>query len=264
VDDLDQASPEEHRARYERLKSSASARNKARPGAAAPGPVADSDVQWRERIPPGGYTTVRVGRGRRLRLTDEAGGASVTFMAWNAAQPSERYNAGDTVKLQWTARLSIGHALFSDMGRVLGRIVADTAAGHDALIGASTRAAGRRAGAGEARNGRDNLVLAAAKFGLGVADVPTPLAFFADLRTDEAGRFVWGDASAPGAEVEIACELDLLVALSNTAHPFDPRPRGGAVTAIVWAGDGADVGASGEEVGRGLENNARYLSELAS
>lgn len=247
---LDQASPEEHRARYEALKANATARRHATKDRADIQPI--SDVVLREIVPHGAYANLRIGRFQSLRLVDPSGTACVSFMAWNADDTSERYNAGDTVKLQWTAHLTAGRLLFSDMGRVIASIIADTAAGHDALIGGAKRSG---------RNARDNLVLAAAKFGLGGADVPTPIAFFAALGTDETGRFVWVGQSQPGRLVELRAEMNLLVAISNTSHPLDPQPGHAPIEAIVWrsqhpaADDPARHG--GEEAERGFENTDR-------
>ncbi len=63
--------------------------------------------------------------GERLRIVNPGGRAAVATLIWNADDSSERYNAGDTVKIQWNALLGKGDVLFSDMGRVLASIVED-------------------------------------------------------------------------------------------------------------------------------------------
>jgi urea carboxylase-associated protein 2 len=264
--ELDQATPEQHRARYAELKARAAERRALLPDAyAEPADIEASQIVSREIIPGGWYASFRVARWQSLRLVDIGGASAASLMLWNVDEPSERYNSGDTVKLQWTARLSSGRLLFSDMGRVLASITADTCGTHDALIGGSTEASNqRRYGIAGLRNSRDNLVLAAAKAGLGVADVPTPIAFFADLRTDEAGCFVWhGGVAAPGRLVELRAEMNLLVAVSNCPHPFDPRPDygPGPIEAVVWRSPprAADDPArhNGEEAERGFINTDR-------
>ena len=65
-------------------------------------------------------------RGQTLRLTDVEGGAAVAALFYNAEDPSERYNMPDTLKAQYTAFLTAGRVLYSDMGRVLVSIIADT------------------------------------------------------------------------------------------------------------------------------------------
>lgn len=265
TNELDQATPEQHRARYAELKTRAAERRSAPGGYAEPAGIEASQIVSQETIPGGWYASFRVARWQSLRLVDLGGASTASLMLWNADDASERYNSGDTVKLQWTARLSSGRLLFSDMGRVLASITADTCGAHDALIGGSTEASnGRRYGTAGLRNSRDNLVLAAGKLGLGVADIPTPIAFFADLRTDEAGRFVWHDgAAAPGRLVELRAEMNLLVAVSNCPHPFDPRPdyAPGPIEAVVWRSPppAADDPArhNGEEAERGFINTDR-------
>lgn len=266
---LDERTPAEHRARYEALKARAANRRETEPHAyGAPPEIEQLWIVSRETIPGGWYATTRVRRGESLRIADPGGLAKATVMLWNADETSERYNAGDTVKLQWTARLGSGRLLFSDMGRVLASITHDDCGTHDALIGGSTEATNRRRyGAAAFRNDRDNLVLAACKLGLGVADVPTPLGLFADVGVDEAGRFVWrGAAARPGRAIDLRAEMNLLVAVSNCPHPLDPRPHyeAGPLDIAVWRSPPPDADDfarhNGEEAERGFENTDREFA----
>ena len=72
-----------------------------------------------ETVPGGGHTSLIVKRGQSLRLTDLRGGANVSVMMVNATEKSERLNLPDSLKCQHTAKLTAGHCLYSDMGRVL-------------------------------------------------------------------------------------------------------------------------------------------------
>jgi len=268
---LDSATPEQHRQRYLQLRAAAQARAEAAaPRALDTGPAAtlpETDIRHRESIPAGWYYTVRLRRGEALRLCNPSGTASVSAMLWNAAEPSERFNAGDTVKLQWSARLGRGKLLYSDMGRVLAAITEDTTGGrHDALTGGSTPASNlRRYGDASLRNTRDNFRLAAAKLGLSVRDIAPCITFFAGVRTDAEGRFVWHGAGTSGEFVDLRAELDLIVALSNCPHPLDPRPDYGnapvEVTVFRAPPPTADdlCRTSCEEAERGYDNNAAYL-----
>jgi urea carboxylase-associated protein 2 len=267
---LESATPEQHRQRYEQLRAAAQARAAAAPARAqdaAAATLGEADIIQRESIPAGWYWTVRLRRGEALRIANPTGAASVSAMFWNAAEPSERFNAGDTVKLQWSARLGRGKLLFSDMGRVLAAIIEDTTGGrHDALTGGSSPSSNlRRYGDASLRNTRDNLRLAAAKLGLSVRDIPPCITFFAGVRTDAEGRFVWHGAGTPGEFVDLRAELDLLVALSNCPHPLDPRAEYGTapIEATLFrapppaADDLCRTG--GEEAERGYANNAAHL-----
>lgn len=215
--DLDKLSPEQYRARYVALQEAARKRAASSPALPEISPLPAGAVRKTETIPPGCYAALRLKRFDVLRITNGSGTPGAALFLWNADDVSERYNAGDTVKLQWTTNLTTGRVLFSDMGRVLASITADSGAGHDSIIGPNTPAQ-----AGTGRNGRDNLRLAAAKFGLTRQDVGPALSLFSKIATDEAGRFHYHGAPQAGAMVELRAEQNLLVALSNTPHALSP------------------------------------------
>jgi urea carboxylase-associated protein 2 len=264
---LDGSTPEQHRARYLELKRKAAERLQARaPGAQALSalrPLTDDEVRLRDTIPEGWYWTGRIRRGEVLRIVNTSGFASVSALLWNAGDASERYNSGDTVKIQWSASLGKGCLLFSDMGRVLASIIEDSGAGHDALVGGSTMASNaERYGAAPMRNTRDNFCAAAAKLGLTRRDIMPCVTFFASVRTTDAGAFEWRELRPrkPGDFVELRAEMDVLIALSNCPHPFDPRPdyAPGCVDVTVWRGAPPDAGdlcrTMSEDAVRGFEN----------
>src|SRR6202000_90428 len=74
-------------------------------------------------------------RGTILRLTDIEGGANAGAIFLNFECPAERYNMPDTLKAQHIARLTKGNVLYSDMGRILCSVVADTCGWHDTITG---------------------------------------------------------------------------------------------------------------------------------
>jgi urea carboxylase-associated protein 2 len=215
--DLDRLTPAEYRARYEALQEAARARAATPASIPATTPLDLHAVAKTESIPAGCYVAIRLKRFDVIRITNPACTPGAALFMWNADEPSERYNAGDTVKLQWTTNLTTGRVLFSDMGRVLASITADTGAGHDSIIGPNTPAQ-----AGIGRNGRDNLRLAAAKFGLTRRDLAPSLSLFSKIATDDEGRFYYHGAPPAGAMVELRAEQNLLVALSNTPHALSP------------------------------------------
>jgi uncharacterized protein YcgI (DUF1989 family) len=215
--DLDSLTPEQYRARYEDLQSAARARA-ARP-VVLPDipPISPAAVKKTEAIPPGCYVALRLARFDVIRIHNPIGTPGAALFLWNADDVSERYNAGDTVKLQWTTNLTTGRVLFSDMGRVLASITADTGAGHDSIVGPNTPAQ-----AGTERNGRDNLRLAAAKFGLTRQDLGPALSLFSKVVADEAGVLRYQGKPPMMSVVELRAEQNLLVALSNTPHALSP------------------------------------------
>jgi urea carboxylase-associated protein 2 len=173
-------------------------------------------------------------RGETMKLTDLEGGASVAALFFNAAQPLERYNMPDTLKAQHIARLTQGNVLYSDMGRVLLSVVADSAGWHDTITG-HQRAEGSRAKYGEGgyqalrndffRNTRDNFLIELGKYGLGKRDLHANVNFFVKVAADAEGALRWEPATRAGAAVELRAELDVLAMLSNTPHPLEPSPR---------------------------------------
>ncbi len=266
----------EHRRRYEALKAAGTgAASKALPPPTdlAAELVAAADILSDETVPGGWYTMLRLARGEGLTLIDLEGAGCASFFAWSAADPSERLNHADTIKVQWTARLAKGRILFSDMGRALASIVEDTTGGaHDPLVGGSTAASNLdRYGAGATRNTRDNLVLAATKLGLSKRDLGPVIAFFAPVSVSDAdGRFDWAaERRQAGGFVTLRAEMDLLVALSFAPHPLDPAPTyaPGSIRVLRHrlppAGPDDPCRTSTPEAARAFDNLDRFLGEGA-
>ena len=212
-----------------------------------------------------------------LRITDVEGSACVSALFYNAREPLERYNMADTLKAQFTAFLTAGRVLYSDMGRVLGSIVADTCGWHDTLSGCGDAQASRaRFGAGPYqtlrndfyRNARDNFVVELSKHGLGKRDIVANVNFFAAVVADADGKLSWRPAnSRAGAYVGVRFEMDTLIVLSNTPHPLDPSTKyhPPPVELAIFRGDppGADdlCRLSRPENGRGFQLTEAYVKE---
>lgn len=225
-DPSDDQSIEHHRARYLALQARAAARKTGpQPPGRGPASLARTPLSL-EVVPPGWYWTGRIRIGQRLRIVNTTGRACVALQAWNALDPSERLNVGDTAKLQWSMRLTKGGLLFSDMGRVLAALVEDQADGrHDLLTGPSDDLSNRqRYGRSGHRHSHGNFLLAAAKLGLSRRDVHPCLNLFSGVSIADAGELHWTGSCQPGSAVELRAELPLFVALSNCPHPLDPSP----------------------------------------
>jgi uncharacterized protein YcgI (DUF1989 family) len=247
---LDTLTPPEYRARYAALQDQARARAAVPAPAGIPAEV--PDVYRRDRIPPGCYLGLKLQRFDIIRIHNPHGTPGAALFLWNADDTSERYNAGDTVKLQWTTRLTTGRVLFSDMGRVLASITADSGAGHDSIIGPNSAAQA------QGRNGRDNLRLAAAKFGMTRRDIGAAISLFSNIRTDDQGSWHYAGPPPKAAMVELRAEQNLLLALSNTPHALSPSQQASAEIEIE-IGHQAPVADDlcrrfSEEARRGFEN----------
>lgn len=214
---------EELRVAGEEIMSKALPEATARDGA----PIASNAVFGREEVPAGWYATVSLRRGEAIRIIDTSGLCSVSMVGWRKDDPSERINCADTIKVQWSAALSKGRVIFSDMGRVLLSLIEDTSGAHDTMVGGSTPASTLAAFGSAVRNTRENFIAAAAKTGLRTPDIPPCVSFFAPVSVDANGRFVWNAArKQPGDFVDLRAEMDVVLAFSNCPHPLDPaRPR---------------------------------------
>ncbi|HEX9876576.1 MAG TPA: DUF1989 domain-containing protein, partial [Gammaproteobacteria bacterium] len=147
-------------------------------------------------------------------------------------------------KVQWTAGIGRGRLLLSDMGRVLASIVEDTCGRHDVLLGAGPpRGDDDATSPLEARNGAENLALAAAKLGLGARDLHAPVTFFAPVRCGTDQRFGWASgATLRGTYLDLHAEMDLLAAVSNVPHPLAPEGSVAQDVGIrLWRPQTADI-----------------------
>lgn len=230
---------------------------------------------YRETLPGGAHASMVLRRGRLLRLTDVEGGANLALLAWNANEKTERLNLPDSLKCQHTARLTAGHCLYSDMGRVLLCIAADTLGWHDPIGGVSTADEVRaRHGGGSfqmlrndfVRNGHDNLLVEMGKWGLTRRDLAMNVNFFSKLASDEAAhlRFVPGH-SGPGSAVDLYAPMDTLLVFTSIPHPLDPATTYAPKPVDMTLFDGADAAAITQkcrdtrpENGRGLTLTERY------
>jgi len=197
-------------------------------------PAESRGAELRSETLRGGETWSRiVRRGQVLVLTDIEGGATPAVLLYNAHQTLERYNMADTLKAQHTAKLTRGHVLYSDMGRILLSIVEDDAGWHDTVTGHMSRAASQRkygmGGFQKLRNEfhrdtRSNFLVELGKHGLGKRDIVPNLNFFTQVVADESGDLTFVPAQRPGRSVVLRAEMDVLVVLSNTPHALDPTP----------------------------------------
>jgi hypothetical protein len=198
-------------------------------------PIPPDAVIHREHVPPGWYATMRLGRGEVLRIVDESGHSSVSLIGWREDDTSERINCADTVKVQWSAAISKGRVILSDMGRVFLSMIEDTSGAHDLLVGGSTPASTLAATGEPGRNTQENFLAAASKIGLDVRDIPPCVTFFAPVSVDATGRFHWQQGrKQPGDFVDLRAEMNVILVVSNCPHPLCPaRPAAtGPVTLI--------------------------------
>ncbi|MEQ9725141.1 urea amidolyase associated protein UAAP1 [Pseudomonas sp. WHRI 8822A] len=231
---------------------------------------------YEETVPGGGHTSFVLKRGQLLRLTDIEGGANVSLLLFNAVEKSERLNLPDTLKGQHTAKLTAGHCLYSDMGKVLAAITADTCGWHDSFGGVlNAEEVAEKYGQGRYqelrngffRNGTDNLLVEMGKWNLALPDLLMNLNLFSRVDVDANGGFQFQPGnSQPGDYVELYAPMDTLVVLTALQHPMDPNPQyAPKPVQLAWSkveSDGISVlcRTSRPENGRAFHNTERqYL-----
>ena len=194
-----------------------------------------NDTLFEDVMQPGATWSHILKRGTALRLSDLEGGANVGAIFYNADCPVERLNIPDTLKAQHIARLTQGFVLYSDMGRILCSLTADSLGWHDALAGCSDAAA-VKAKYGEARyqecrndfhrNARDSFLIDLEKYGLGPRDLSPNINLFSKVAVSDDGAMTYTEGhSQPGSFVELRAEMNVLIILNSCPHPLDPSPR---------------------------------------
>jgi len=236
--------------------------------------MSEREIWYEERLEGGTHWSCVLRRGTGLRLVDVDGGANVGMLFYNPSNPLERYNAPDTLKCQHTFKLTRGHCLYSDMGRIFCSITDDAVGWHDTVGGNSTRAMLAERGAlrtyQAARNdwtlnGHDSFLIEAGKYGLGRRDLAANVNWFSKVAVGDDGamHFVPGHSRA-GAHVELRFEMDTLVLFHTCPHPLDPTP-GYPRRAIRYQlfratppAEDDDCRTLRPENGRGFQNTAIY------
>jgi urea carboxylase-associated protein 1 len=183
-------------------------------------------------IPARAHWSGIVPKGAVMTIIDLEGCQAVDFLAYNAADPSERYCAADTMKVAGNIFVGRGTRLLSDMGNTLLTVIEDTSGRHDTIGGCCSRESNRlRYGVEDGPNCRDNFLMALAPFGLGKKDIVANLNFFMAVPVLPDGSMAIVDGhSKPGDFVTMRTEMDVLVALSNCpqinnpANAYNPTP----------------------------------------
>jgi uncharacterized protein len=237
--------------------------------------MSDTPILWEETVHPGATWSHVLKRGTALRLSDLEGGANAGALFYNFECPVERYNMADTLKAQHTAKLTTGFVLYSDMGRVLCSITADTVGWHDP-IGGCSNAALVKTKYGEARyqecrnechkNALDSYLVELGKWGLGPRDLVPNVNFFSRVDVDPDGGMAFHSGnSRAAATVELRAEMNVLIILNTCQHPldqapkYDPKPVGLSIRRVPAPTPDDACRLSRPENGRGFTLTERYF-----
>ena len=180
----------------------------------------------------GKHWSLTVRSGTVLRLIDATGGANVGMLFYNPLNLLERYNMPDTLKCQHTFKLTKGHCLYSDMGRIFCSIIEDSVGWHDTVCGNTNKAiVAERWGQSNyqscrndwAQNGLDSFLVEGGKYGLGRRDLAANVNWFSKVSVADNGDMSFDAAhSHAGGFVDLRFEMDTLVLLHTCPHPLNP------------------------------------------
>lgn len=165
-----------------------------------------------------------VRQGEILRLVDLEGQQAVDFLCFDAADPSDRYNATNTIKVQGNIYVGAGTVLYSDRGAALFTVATDTCGRHDTIYGCCSEANnflryGVRGTPSCYANFREILT----QFGLDERSIVTNVNFFMSVPVLPDGSAGVADGvSPPGSLVELRAERDVLAVLSNCPQMLNP------------------------------------------
>jgi hypothetical protein len=221
----------------------------------------------------GSHWSLMLRRGMQLTLTDLTGGANIGMLFYNPILLSEKYNAPDTLKCQHTFKLTAGHCLYSDMGRIFASVIEDSFGWHDSVCGNShaehiMQRWGKRDYQTDhnqwRQNGYDSFLVELAKYQLTRKDMAANINWFSEVAASEQGELTLRRQSSAGDAVKLRFEMDTLVILHTCPHPLNNATN--YPTANIELTLAPDKPVSGDDLclnhcdenRRGFDNNTLY------
>ncbi len=162
-------------------------------------------------------------KGQRVRFVDLHGRQAVDFLCYDAIDPSDRYNAANTIKMQSRIYLGVGSVLWSDRGKRMMRIEDDTCGFHDTVAGCcSSEMNCVRYNKPGAANCRDGFELALSAFNLSRGDIVSNINWFMHVPIGADGSLTISEGlSHAGDYVDLVAEMDVICVASNCAQIFN-------------------------------------------
>ena len=196
---------------------------------------------YRATIGAGEPFLCEVKAGQTLRLLDLEGNQAVDTLFYSAANPRERYDVQRTLRKQNRVYLTTGSVLYSNLGKPMLTISADTCGRHDTLGGACAQESNTVRYALDKRymhSCRDNFLRASLHDGrLNKADISANINFFMNVPVTAEGGLTFEDGiSAAGKYVELIAHMDVIVLISNCpqlnnpCNAYNPTPA----ELLVW------------------------------
>jgi uncharacterized protein len=205
-------------------------------------PLNPRDAVHDEILPAGEGWLHPIKAGQHFRILDLEGNQAVDTLFYNAADPSDRYDAVATLRAQGNIFLTTGTRLMSCDGNALLTITADTCGRHDTLGGACSAESNTVRYSLDKKhmhNCRDSFLkrLSGAPHGMGKRDLAANINFFMNVPVTPQGALTFADGvSAPGKYVEMRAEMDVIALISNCpqlnnpCNAYNPTP----VRLLIW------------------------------
>ena len=125
--------------------------------------------------------------------------------------------------------------MYSDMGRILLSVTADTVGWHDPIGGTSNRKSVEAKYGPSSyqkdrndyhKNGRDSFLVELGKWGLGTRDLVANVNLFSRVDVSDNGTMSFAPGNSKvGDYIDLRAEMNVLVILNTCQHPLDPSPK---------------------------------------
>ncbi len=165
-----------------------------------------------------------VEKGKMLTITDLEGQQAVDFLCYDADNPTDRFSATNTVKVQGNIYIEEGSVLRADSGKPLLTVVEDTVGRHDTIYGCCSNPNNLlRYGVKTTESCYTNFEGELARLGMGrEAIVPNVNWFMSVPVLEDGSAGVATAALQPGSFVRLQAECNVLAVLSNCPQMHNP------------------------------------------
>lgn len=180
-------------------------------------------------------TAFRLRAGQTLVVTDPLGEQVADLFCFPADHLTDALSSGRSIDYNDTVRFTTGHLLYSNSGRVLMKIVADSCGRHDFLVTPCSRQMFRMMSGQndlEHPSCQHNLATSLAQFDIDPSRITTTFNVFMNVPVNASGRIqVLPPTSVAGDATSFRAETDLIVGLTACS---DEGSNGGRCKPIQY------------------------------
>ncbi len=165
-----------------------------------------------------------VEEGNVLVITDLEGQQAVDFLCYDADNPSDRYSATNTIKVQGNVYVGLDTVLYADSGATLMTVIEDDIGRHDTIYGCCSNPNNLlRYGIETIESCYSNFERELRRHGLGIDAIVPNINWFMSVPVMVDGSAgVANAALKPGSHVALRAERNVLAVLSNCPQMHNP------------------------------------------